>query len=338
MSSLLAPTPPAADRSAPGRPRARTAGGAATRPGSADDLTCAAGTRPGRARRVWALAAAHATALLAALAVGAAPVRAQMSESAPPDTVGASVPIGGALASTAAVAAEGDPVATAPRTVSRYRSTRDSLVAESTREAAERAGGLRLVVLLERREMLVLDGADTLRIAPVAIGVDTTISFGTRSWTFDTPRGKRTVLRKQANPVWVPPDWHYVEVAGKRDLELRWLKTGRRVPLADGRTLTMRGGRAGVVELDGAFTALPTDEEIVFDGVLYVPPLGSANRRIEGELGRFRLDLGNGYLLHGTPHEDTIGSAATHGCVRLYDEDIEWLYSNVPVGTAVYIY
>jgi lipoprotein-anchoring transpeptidase ErfK/SrfK len=28
----------------------------------------------------------------------------------------------------------------------------------------------------------------------------------------------------------------------------------------------------------------------------------------------------------------------THGCIRLYDEDIEWLYERVPVGTAVYIY
>jgi lipoprotein-anchoring transpeptidase ErfK/SrfK len=28
----------------------------------------------------------------------------------------------------------------------------------------------------------------------------------------------------------------------------------------------------------------------------------------------------------------------THGCVRLADDDIEWLYENVPVGTKVYIY
>jgi L,D-transpeptidase YbiS len=30
--------------------------------------------------------------------------------------------------------------------------------------------------------------------------------------------------------------------------------------------------------------------------------------------------------------------AATHGCVRLRDDDIEWLYEHVPVGTKVYIY
>jgi L,D-transpeptidase YbiS len=50
------------------------------------------------------------------------------------------------------------------------------------------------------------------------------------------------------------------------------------------------------------------------------------------------LNLGDGYLLHGTPYKESIGLAATHGCVRLRDEDIEWLYDHVPVGTKVYIY
>lgn len=31
------------------------------------------------------------------------------------------------------------------------------------------------------------------------------------------------------------------------------------------------------------------------------------------------------------------GRAATHGCMRLHDEDIEWMYLNVPVGTLVFI-
>ena len=34
----------------------------------------------------------------------------------------------------------------------------------------------------------------------------------------------------------------------------------------------------------------------------------------------------------------TLLFAAPHGCIRLRDEDIEWLYENVPVGTKVYIY
>ena len=86
------------------------------------------------------------------------------------------------------------------------------------------------------------------------------------------------------------------------------------------------------------FAPLPTNEHIVFDNTLFVPPMGSKNRKIEGELGKYRLNLGDGYLLHGTPYKESIGLAATHGCVRMRDEDIEWLYDHVPVGTRVYIY
>jgi hypothetical protein len=101
--------------------------------------------------------------------------------------------------------------------------------------------------------------------------------------------------------------------------------------------LVVRDSLVGLM-LDDGFAALPTDEHIVFDSTLYVPPLGTQNRRIDGELGRYQLDLGDGYLLHGTPRPETIGTAATHGCVRLYDEDLEWLFENVPVGARVYIY
>jgi lipoprotein-anchoring transpeptidase ErfK/SrfK len=41
--------------------------------------------------------------------------------------------------------------------------------------------------------------------------------------------------------------------------------------------------------------------------------------------------------MHGTPYPETVGEAATHGCLRLLDTDIEWLYRNVPVGTTVII-
>ena len=83
---------------------------------------------------------------------------------------------------------------------------------------------------------------------------------------------------------------------------------------------------------------VPTEEEIVFDGTLFIPPVGTVNRRIEGELGRHALDTGNGILLHGTPHKESIGTAATHGCIRLDDDAILWLYEMVPVGARVYIY
>jgi lipoprotein-anchoring transpeptidase ErfK/SrfK len=66
--------------------------------------------------------------------------------------------------------------------------------------------------------------------------------------------------------------------------------------------------------------------------------VGTKHRTVAGELGKYRLKLGDGYQIHGTPHLDTIGTSVTHGCMRLADDDIEWVYNNVPVGTKVYIY
>ena len=59
--------------------------------------------------------------------------------------------------------------------------------------------------------------------------------------------------------------------------------------------------------------------------------------RLQGELGKYALDLGNGYLLHGTTDQRSIGTATTHGCIRLPDEELEWLYRHIPVGATVHV-
>lgn len=223
--------------------------------------------------------------------------------------------------------------------VLRFRSRRDSLQYVAARAAADRSSGFRVLISLHDRQLMAVDGVDTLLVAPVAVGMDTTITFKGQSWRFETPRGRRTVLRKEKDPVWIPPVWHYAEVAAKRGLELATLVPGRPVKVGQGRILTVRGGKVGLIlPEDSSFAELPVDEEIIFGDTLYIPPANTENRRIPGELGRFRLDMGNGYLLHGTPYEDSVGQNATHGCIRLYDEDIEWLYTHVPVGTSVFIY
>jgi L,D-transpeptidase ErfK/SrfK len=53
-------------------------------------------------------------------------------------------------------------------------------------------------------------------------------------------------------------------------------------------------------------------------------------------LGAFALQLGwPGYLVHGTDEPNSIGLRQSHGCVRLYPEDIEKLFNAVNVGTPV---
>ena len=69
------------------------------------------------------------------------------------------------------------------------------------------------------------------------------------------------------------------------------------------------------------------------------PPLPDAvHPGPDNPLGQYALYLGTpSYLIHGTNKEYGIGMQVTHGCMRLYPEDIEHLYHAVPVGTSVRI-
>ena len=49
-----------------------------------------------------------------------------------------------------------------------------------------------------------------------------------------------------------------------------------------------------------------------------------------------RLAAGNGtYLIHGTNNPTAVGMAVTHGCIRMYPEDVAAVFATVPVGTKV---
>ena len=220
----------------------------------------------------------------------------------------------------------------------------DSIAREREREEAEkeaarrRANGPRLVISLEKRRLWWMDKQDTLYSAPVAVGKGTPLEWKNRKWKFDTPRGERRVIAKEKDPVWVPPLWHFVEHAHKTGRRLQVMKRGEEVELENGDRLVFRGDTVGLLMLpDSTFLALPPGQQVIFDETVFVPPEGTANRRVEGELGRFKLDMGDGYLLHGTRDSASIGTAATHGCIRLGDDDLAYLYKNIPVGTPVFI-
>jgi len=51
-----------------------------------------------------------------------------------------------------------------------------------------------------------------------------------------------------------------------------------------------------------------------------------------------RLAAGNGtYLIHGTNNPMAVGMAITHGCIRMYPEDVAALFPLIPVGTKVWL-
>jgi|SRR5919199_1924714 lipoprotein-anchoring transpeptidase ErfK/SrfK len=39
--------------------------------------------------------------------------------------------------------------------------------------------------------------------------------------------------------------------------------------------------------------------------------------------------------LHGTPNPESVGKAASHGCIRMHNKDVEELFRQVSVGTSV---
>ncbi len=59
---------------------------------------------------------------------------------------------------------------------------------------------------------------------------------------------------------------------------------------------------------------------------------------LDNPLGSYALYLGwKKFLIHGTNRPYGIGKRSSHGCVRLYPEDIKTLFNNVSVGTKVTI-
>ena len=221
---------------------------------------------------------------------------------------------------------------------STFRSRDDSVAGMRALEASKRDERLKILISLEEKQLFVVSGQDTVMTAPVAIGSGNTLVHGEKVWRFDTPRGIRTVRGKNSDPLWQPPEWHYAETAKEYGLKIAYLSLTKPYPISKGRKIMFQDGEAGVWDPDSGFALLPLDEEIVFDNTLFVPPVGSKNRQVEGTLGKYKLDTGNGILLHGTDKPSSIGKAATHGCMRLRDEDIEWLYDYIPVGTRIYIY
>jgi hypothetical protein len=65
-------------------------------------------------------------------------------------------------------------------------------------------------------------------------------------------------------------------------------------------------------------------------------PPKDPNERFDGNsLGDYGLYMADGYIIHGTLFKSLLGRRVTHGCIRLGDEDLEFVYRNAPIGTRV---
>lgn len=201
----------------------------------------------------------------------------------------------------------------------------------------------------------VKKGGQTIYEAICSTGKGTTLIENGKTMVFNTPIGKFRIIKKEENPVWVPPDWHYLEEARKNGMRVVKLERGETIDASSGAPAGSRdegvwswfgeGGRVlkvqgnDVVEVSGGQSRpLPPGEIIRAGGAIVIPPIGTRQRQFEKVLGSHRLNLGDGYALHGTQQVSQLGQSVSHGCVRLHDKDISYLYSITNVGDEVVIY
>lgn len=159
-------------------------------------------------------------------------------------------------------------------------------------------------------------------------GSNATLQAGGRIMIFRTPIGRFRIKSREENPFWVPPDWHYIEEAQKSRLEVVRLDRGQCIDdvCASGNDVFASGA------------AVEPGQVLVRGGAVIIPPVGTRARQFPDVLGTHRLNLGDGYALHGTQQVRQLGRSVSHGCVRLRNEDIAQLYAMAKVGDEVIIY
>ena len=160
-------------------------------------------------------------------------------------------------------------------------------VTKLERTFAKGAPGGRYIVIDRGNNRLWIRSAKGVELqAVVSTGSGTVLKESggkERTWTFETPAGRLKVLSMRRNPVWVKPDWAFLEEGQQ-------------------------------------------------------PPTRTSERVEKGSLGEWALDLGDGYMIHGTLYERLLGRSLTHGCIRVGRDDLREVARLAHPGTPVIIY
>ena len=83
-----------------------------------------------------------------------------------------------------------------------------------------------------------------------------------------------------------------------------------------------------IAEAIGDHSAILDGEVVALDG----------EGRPRFQLIQSRMGLSSpGVGIHGTPNPASIGYSVSHGCIRMYIPDAEWLFNAVDIGTTVFI-
>lgn len=214
--------------------------------------------------------------------------------------------------------------------------------------------GQTIIVSTAENHLWLKRNGQTVFDAVCSTGKGSTLAADGKTFVFDTPIGKLHVVSKEENPLWVPPDWHFIEEAKKNGMRVVHLNRGDTLDARTGQPVSDNSGvwswfrgNDPVLKVKGD-TVVVTDgtnerelepgKEIVAGDAIVVPPVDTKQRHYDKVLGKFRLELGDGYGIHGTDEPEKLGQSVSHGCVRLGDDDIARLYQMANVGDTVVIY
>jgi lipoprotein-anchoring transpeptidase ErfK/SrfK len=217
--------------------------------------------------------------------------------------------------------------------------------------------GQTIIISTAENKLYVRRGGQAVFEAVVSTGKGTKLAVDGRTIVFETPIGRFHIRSKDENPQWVPPDWHYVEEARKNGMRVVRLNPGSTIDARTGQPVSGRsegvwswlsGGGNGpvlrvkgkdvVIDDNGTETPLPPGKNIIAGDAIVIPPIETAQRHYDKVLGKYRLELGDGYGIHGTDEPAMLGQSVSHGCVRVGDADLEKLYAIANVGDGVVIY
>jgi hypothetical protein len=87
----------------------------------------------------------------------------------------------------------------------------DSLTRTAFRPSRDAEDSLYLVVDTHTNQLFVRRGNFLLRTCAAATGSNRGLSGAGQRWFFSTPKGIMTVRDKRVDPVWIMPDWAFVE-------------------------------------------------------------------------------------------------------------------------------
>lgn len=72
-------------------------------------------------------------------------------------------------------------------------------------------GGYAVVIDLDENELRFRQGTTVLWSAPIGTGTGLRLASENGEWDFSTPNGVFHVQYKEENPVWIAPDWYFIE-------------------------------------------------------------------------------------------------------------------------------